>query len=55
MRGILGEKMHAPDNGIGLEHVLLAGRPVDQRYIVDEAERAGRGERREEARIRRSW
>ena len=49
--GILGKKMHAADDGVGLEHQIAARRRREKGGIVGQAERAGMGrERLEETR-----
>ncbi len=51
MRGVVGEKMHAADNGVGLEHQIAAGRRLDEGSVVAKTKRAGmRRDRREEFR-----
>ena len=51
LRRVVGEEMHAADDGVGLEHEIAAGRRLDEGGIVGQAERAGMdGERREVAR-----
>ena len=50
-RRVVGEEMHAADNGVGLEHQVAARGRRDEGGIVGEAERARMGgERLEEAR-----
>src|SRR5206468_8754843 len=46
---VAGEEMDALDDGVGGEDVVAPGGAGDRRRIVEQAERARRGERREEA------
>ena len=41
--GVLGKKMHATDNGIGLQHKVAARRRPEERCIIRQAKRAGMG------------
>ncbi len=39
--GVLGEEMHAADDGVGGQHQLLVGREIKRRGVVSEIEGAG--------------
>ena len=42
-RGVLGKKVHAPDNGVGLQHKIAACRWFNECGVIRQAKRAGIG------------